>query len=411
MSYLGLSSAIVGEVGKTVGGWVKDPFNRLFFYWYFFPVLLFILFHQFVIRPIAFNHYPTNPIDYANASFAARSEAADSETLSPGATATPEPAQATPQAEFSLPSSEASSGDYFVGLLLSFLGVSLFNYVLIPFVAAVGLNAIAFHITLFYTGRVPPFSWLLAPLKVRNAARSKALHGNLPEMRQQYLRLYRAMHKAAPDEAAHAGDVGQQVKDLKRKIQERHDEIEKKGRAQSLPTTAAWVTATALGNTLAVAEEYPFNTYGMDADLFWPRLRAELEAERLAPIDTAKSMMDGTLNLSLLAYLAAVESLVVIFLIPAGLRAEGWRIALLIGCGLLALFVGYGAYRAAVSAAHNMGMLMHTYFDYDRDRVLEKFGLKRPVKIEDEKIVWYRLAAFLRRGESFYFPEAAEADE
>src|SRR6185436_628038 len=115
--------------------------------------------------------------------------------------------------------------------------------------------------------------------------------------------------------------------------------------------------------------------------------------EKLAPIDTAKSMVDGLLNLSLLAYLTAMISLVAIFFIPAALRGDWWRVPLLIGCGILALFIGYGAYRAAVGAADNMGMLMRTYFDYYRDKVLEKFGLKRPAKIEDEKIVWYRLTA------------------
>src|SRR5574341_617007 len=256
MSYLGLSSAIVGEVGKTVSGWVKNPFNHLFFYWYFFPVLIFILFHQFVIRPAAFNQHPPNPIDYANQAFAAASG---------GAEPTPGPTDQPPQSEFTLPSGDAAAGDYFVGLLVSFLGVDLFNYVLIPFVVGVGLNAVAYHITLFYTGRLWPLSWLLAPFKARNTAKSKALYGNLPEMRQEYLRLYRAAQKAGQDEAQRVpggdspagapkgSDLQQQVKELKRKIQDRHDEIEKKGRAQSLPMTAEWVAATALGNTLAAA--------------------------------------------------------------------------------------------------------------------------------------------------------------
>ena len=39
MAFLGLSSSIVGEVSKTVSGWVQNPFNRNFFYWYFFPAL------------------------------------------------------------------------------------------------------------------------------------------------------------------------------------------------------------------------------------------------------------------------------------------------------------------------------------------------------------------------------------
>ena len=427
MAFMGLSGAIVGEVGKTVGSWVKNPFNRIFFYWYFFPVLIFILFHQFVIRPTAFDEYPPNPIDYANQAVATLTPAAEGSLDSPfadappiGAEATPAPtAEPPPQAEFVLPTDTGNTDGYLVGLIFSFLGVDLFNYLLIPFVAGVGLNAIAFQITSFYTGRVWPLSWLLAPLKLRNRAKSQELYGNLPDLRNEYLRLYRVIQKAAKTEAAppgadalapKPGDAQKQLRAMKAQITDKHDEIEKKARVQTLPMTADWVTATALGNTLAVAEEYSFNTYGMDADLFWPRLRAELTAEDLQPIDSAKSVVDGMLNFSLLAYLAAIESLIVIFFIPAELRGDWWRVPLLLGCGILSASIGYGAYRGAVGAADNMGMIMRTYFDYHRAKVFTKFNLQQPDKIEDEKVIWYKLTAFLRRGESFYFPEEAEID-
>jgi len=83
---------------------------------------------------------------------------------------------------------------------------------------------------------------------------------------------------------------------------------------------------------------------------------------------------------------------------------------LLIVSTVAALAVGYGAYRGAVSAARNMGEVMNTYFDYHRDGVLAKFNLKRPDALEDEKVMWFKLGAFLRRSESFYFPEESEMD-
>ena len=63
-----------------------------------------------------------------------------------------------------------------------------------------------------------------------------------------------------------------------------------------------------------------------------------------------------------------------------------------------------GAYRAAVRAAYSAGSELRTAFDYYRGRVLRRFNLKVPADIDQERVVWLKLAAFIRRGESFYFP-------
>lgn len=431
MAFLGLSSSIVGEVGKTVSGWVQNPFNRNFLYWYFFPALAFILFHQFVIRQVAFGETPPNPVEYANRAFATPAPGPEGQGLdsgteaapagdvgsAPAATGTPEPSN------FALPRDTGSSGDYFTALLFSFLGVDLFDYVLVPFVIAIGLNAIAFQITRFYEGFVPPISWLLAPLKFRNARRSKELYGPLFEKRLKYLELYRAERKAtaaeasspggeAPAGTSKAGELKTQLRDIKREIQVLHEAVEKWSGGDSLPNDQNRVAATAFGNTLASAEEYAFDRYGMDSVLFWPRLRAELDEPTLLPLDTAKARVDGMLNVSALSYIAAVYAVAAIFFIPPALSGpdQAWRIWVLIGVAAAAVLVGFAAYRGAVGAASNMGAMMRSYFDHYRDKVLEKFGLRRPDKLEDEKIIWYKLGAFIRRGESFYFPEEAEAD-
>jgi hypothetical protein len=445
MAFLGLSSSIVGEVSKTISGWVQNPFNRNFLYWYFFPALAFMLFHQFVIRQVAYGETPPNPIEYANQAFAVATPNASDSASDPFATPDPfggdnsggslggdgsiggdgQPsATATPQSNFALPADSGSTSDYFVALLFSFLGVDLFNYVLIPFVIGVLLNAISFQITQFYEGFVPPVSWLLMPLKLRNQKRSKDLYGPLFEKRVKYLELYRAERKASEAEAANPGadalapvgtpkasDLKKQLRDIKREIQALHETIEKKG-GGNLPNDPARVAATEFGNTLASAEEYAFDRYGMDGVLFWPRLRAELDADTLMPIDNAKSQVDGMLNFSVLAYIAAIYAVVSIFLMPVALKTpdQAWRIWMLVGVAVVALGIGYGSYRGAVGAAANMGAMMRSYFDHHRDKVLEKFSLRRPDKLEDEKIIWYKLGAFIRRGESFYFPEEAETD-
>jgi len=53
---------------------------------------------------------------------------------------------------------------------------------------------------------------------------------------------------------------------------------------------------------------------------------------------------------------------------------------------------------------------MRTAFDYYRGNVLRRFNLKMPNDIEEERVVWLKLSAFIRRGESFYYPSEFRAD-
>lgn len=426
-SLLGLSGSIANQVGSTVAGWVKNPLNRNFFYWYFFPVLAFVLFQQYVIGPLAFNTEPPNFVEYANQAFATPSAAPDLSLAEPSLQPTPEPTEAPPG--FQLPDTQLPASDYFIGLLFGFLGVNLLYFVILPFVMGVVLNAIAFQLTRLYEGFVWPLSWLLAPLKARNIEKSKALYSGLFDKRLEYLKLYRASKKLEQAEAAGGGgaaspaegqptlaDLRTRISAIKREIQTLHEAIEKKtNNAVPLPSDLGRVTPTALGNTLAVVEERPFDRYGIDSVLFWPRLRAELDEATMQPVDGAKGVVDGMLNVSILSYIAAVETIVIIILMlsrytPVTADGGGLPLILLIVSAAAALAVGYGAYRSAVSAARNMGEIMNTYFDYHRDAVLAKFNLKRPDALEDEKVVWFKLGAFLRRGESFYFPEESEMD-
>jgi hypothetical protein len=47
---------------------------------------------------------------------------------------------------------------------------------------------------------------------------------------------------------------------------------------------------------------------------------------------------------------------------------------------------------------------MRTAFDYYRGNVLQRLNLQMPNDLEEERVLWLKLAAFIRRGESFYFP-------
>lgn len=179
------------------------------------------------------------------------------------------------------------------------------------------------------------------------------------------------------------------------------------------------VGATELANTLALAEEYPFERYAIDTAVFWPRLTAEIEPEKLDALKTSFGALNGFLNLSLLLYLAAFELVVVGIMVAGGWlqNAAGpaalprpWLAVGLIAIGLLSSLLAYGAYRAAVGAARSVGNAMRTAFDYYRGNILNRFHLQMPSDIEAERVVWLKLAAFIRRGESFYYPSEFRID-
>jgi hypothetical protein len=177
---------------------------------------------------------------------------------------------------------------------------------------------------------------------------------------------------------------------------------------RELPVDVERVCSTSLANTLAVAEEYPVERYGMDTAVFWPRLCAEMEPEKLDSLTTSFGAMNGLLNISLLSYVFAIECLIV----GVGI-ASGWiqpagppllRLTWLFVVAPVGILVGLGAYRSAVRVACSVGNELRTAFDYYRGRILRRFNLKMPDDIEQERVVWLKLAAFIRRGESFYYP-------
>src|ERR1051325_544762 len=82
----------------------------------------------------------------------------------------------------------------------------------------------------------------------------------------------------------------------------------------------------------------------------------------------------------------------------------------LVAAFLLAV-IGYATYRAAVASARAVGNAMRTAFDYYRGSVLHRFNLKMPNDLEEERVLWLKLGAFIRRGESFYFPTEFRIDK
>jgi hypothetical protein len=365
-----ISSSLFNEIGSEVKGWLQKPFNQSFFFWYFLPATGFIIV-QLVLTGTALGFQAPDILGGGFDPSAGQGEA--------------EPATA---------------------LILSVLGRNLFAFVIVPLFLAVVLAALSSSILRLYQGTLPVLRELLTPRLKRNRQRSDAIYGSLRHKRRQYVFLAtRGMYLEELDgqeqmRAVEGAEREQLLAQLKQEIQALHERCEANRSQPDLPVASERVAPTALGNVLALAEEYPFERYGMDAVVFWPRLRLELEKENLAALDNTFTTLTGLLNISLLASLFAVEAILV-WLFRVAVQPESWR---LLAAAPIALIVAWGAYRAAISAARTVGNLLRTAFDYHRHRVLERFNLIVPEDIEEERVVWLKLAAFVRRGESFYYP-------
>jgi len=377
---LGISASIFNEAGSLVKDWLKNPLNTSFFYWYFLPVVGFILLQLFIIGPALGR--PAPPV-------------------------------------FNL---EVAQGKGAADLILEILNASFFTLILLPLVAGVVLSVLSSRVLRLYQGTLPIARPFFQPLLSRNRKRNTELYGPLLVMRRQYLFLVSQRVRLevvnGEEKAANVSDeeLPALLDQLKQDTQALHDKLESDPTAPDLPKDIDRVGATDLANTLALAEEYPFERYAMDTALFWPRLVAEIEPEKLDGIKSSFGAMNGLLNVSLLIYLLAIELVIVGTAIAAGwtraaaaplaptLQSGRLLAALAFVAALISVLVAFGAYRAAVSSARALGNAMRTAFDYYRGSVLHRFNLKMPNDIEEERVAWLKLAAFIRRGESFYYP-------
>lgn len=380
---LGISASIFNEAGSLVKDWLKNPLNSSFFFWYFLPVVGFVLLQLFVIGPAL--------------------------------------GRPAPQV-FNI---EVTQGKGLTNLLLEILSASFFTLIVLPLVGAVVLSALSGRVLLFFQGTLPIARPLFQPLLSRNRRRNTELYGPLLSLRRQYLFLVShgvrlevidGEESAAPVSEAELPALMEQ---LKQQTQALHEQIESHPETPDLPKDIERVGATDLANTLALAEEYPFERYAIDTALFWPRLSSEIEPEKLDGLKSSFGALNGLLNLSLLIFLFAVELIIVGVAIVldftpgpgAPLLLSKWSlVVLLFATGLVSVIAAYGSYRAAVGSARAVGNAMRTAFDYYRGNVLRRFNLKMPNNIEEERVVWLKLSAFIRRGESFYYPSEFRAE-
>ena len=266
---------------------------------------------------------------------------------------------------------------------------------LLPILIGVLLMALNTIIIRLYEGA---FGWqkhfLLRPFQLRNQRLAEALYGELVKLKEAYTRILAEL-SVAP-EGAERTQLEQKRASLALEIQRVHEEVKQRAPIQRLPRRLEMVKPTALGNAFAVIEEYPYERYGMDGMLFWPRLRPLVDEQYATALVNTKMVLDLLLNLSLLAGVFGAEAVG----FGLGRGPDWWLVAVGAGAWCLA----YVFYRGGVSTAYTLGDIICLCFDFFRSRLLEQFGLSQPSSLEEEQALWLRLGQFLRYGEGFYFP-------
>lgn len=270
---------------------------------------------------------------------------------------------------------------------------------LLPLLLGILLLALNTVIIKLYEGA---YTWqrglLLGPWQRRNQRRAEDLYGNLVKFKELYTQTL--VDLASLPEGADSLPLEQKRAGIALEIQDAHEVIAERSPVQRLPRRVSVVKPTALGNAFAVIEEYPYERYGMDGVLFWPRLYPLLDESYAKTLANVKMILDLLLNLSLLALIFGLEAIVIGVV---QIRPD-W---MLIGVGVGAWVLSYFCYQGGVNAVYSMGDTVALCFDYFRGRVLEQFGLPQPDDLEAEQAVWLQLGQFLRRGEGFYYQEAA----
>jgi hypothetical protein len=153
------------------------------------------------------------------------------------------------------------------------------------------------------------------------------------------------------------------------------------------------IVPTLLGNTIASFESYPFDRYGIDAVIMWPRIVPILQEEEFIPfVENEKTVFDFLLNLAFLVLLLAIE---VGFFIPRQSPMKG-----LVGSTILVL-IAYILYRAEVISAVNWGGTIAVAFDLYRDHLRNLLHLRKPISLDQEQKDWRNLSRFYIRGGSF----------
>ena len=149
------------------------------------------------------------------------------------------------------------------------------------------------------------------------------------------------------------------------------------------------IMPTRLGNILRASELYPFDRYGMDSVVIWPRLWPLLPAEQAARVEEHKLSLDLMLLLSLLLGLFALVWCPVL-----AVTTNRWDLVLFCAA---AWPLAWLIYLNALQAARAYAEQVNATFDLYRFALIDAIGLTQPTDGASERSLWDDLVQFYLR--------------
>ena len=151
------------------------------------------------------------------------------------------------------------------------------------------------------------------------------------------------------------------------------------------------IRPTALGNVITAYQEYAFKRYGIEAEVFWPRLRAVIPQSFFDLVQEPRILLDFAVTMaSLLVVLAAAAAALGPWLTYQPLT---WIVTILV-CLASAWFF----YRVAVSAADRFGEFVRACFDLYRLDLMASLHRPPPPNTTVERAQWLELSQIAAYG-------------
>lgn len=144
---------------------------------------------------------------------------------------------------------------------------------------------------------------------------------------------------------------------------------------------------TALGNALRAAEDVPYQRYGLDGVVIWPRLYPLLPPSMTGILTDRRNQLDLAARFCAVFLLCAIFSLFFLY-------SHGWWLLVPAFMLLLARL----SYRGAVAAAVAYGESVQSAFDLYRFELHKALRIPAPSNLQAEKKTNQLITRFLRQG-------------
>ena len=153
------------------------------------------------------------------------------------------------------------------------------------------------------------------------------------------------------------------------------------------------IQPTRLGNIIEAYNDYPYERYGIDGDVLWPRLVQVTPDSFNARIQDKKAFLDFALAMSTGAVLGAIAIPVYAPFLNSAVHWFVWFL-----CCISLIFTGWIFYTVAVAAARDFSHTLRAACDLFRLDLMAALGRPRPTDLETEKKQWGEIAQLASYG-------------